>query len=49
MKLGGRQEILKCFESLANVIQSAPMADFGFGFTGGSFLLQAGQKHLKSS
>ena len=34
----GRQ-MLECFETLGNVIQSASMADFSFGFTEGSFLL----------
>ena len=31
------------FETWQNVIQSAPMADFGFGFTEGSFLPLNGQ------
>ena len=35
-------------ETQQNVIQSAPMPDFSFGFTEGSFLLLNGQKHLRS-
>ena len=34
-----RRRMLACFEKLANVIQSSPMADFSFDFTEGSFLL----------
>ena len=43
-----RRQMLACFETLANVIQSAPMADFTFGSIKGSFLLRTGQKHLRS-
>ena len=34
-----RRQMLACFETLANVIQSAPMTDFSFGFTDCSFVL----------
>ena len=40
-------KMLACFETSVNVIQSAPMADFSFGFTEGSLLLQTGSKHLR--
>ena len=36
------------FETYHTVIQSAPMADFSYGFTEDSFLLLNGQKHLRS-
>ena len=36
------------FETQQTVIQSAPVADFSFGFTEGNFLLLNGPKHLKS-
>ena len=34
-----RRQMLERFETLANVIESTPMADFSFGFTEGRFLL----------
>ena len=43
-----RRQLLACFESLANVIHFALMADFNFGFTEDSFLLQTSQKGLRS-
>ena len=36
------------FETQQSVIQSAPVAEFSFGFTEGSFLQLSGQKHLRS-
>ena len=36
------------FETYRTVIQSTSMADFSLGFTGGTFLLLNGRKHLIS-
>ena len=36
------------FETWQTVIQPAPVAEFSFGFTEGSFLHLNGQKHLRS-
>ena len=36
------------FETWQTVIQSAPMADFSFGFTEGSFLVLNSQKYFRS-
>ena len=43
-----RRQISVYFETQQTVIHSTLMADFGFGFTKGSFLLLNSQKHLRS-